>query len=75
MGKKPAFVRCLSAAVSGQQRPMVPRLAAMIRAFHIERAYSEPVTPVAIVTTQPDHPPLFRLAPGALRLRAGCHSW
>jgi hypothetical protein len=32
MGKKPAFVRCLSAAVSGQQRPMVPRLAAMIRA-------------------------------------------
>jgi unspecific monooxygenase len=38
-------------------------LAAMIRAFHIERAFSEPVVPVAIVTTQPDHPPLFRLAP------------
>jgi hypothetical protein len=35
----------------------------MIRAFHIERAFSEPVVPVAIVTTQPDHPPLFRLAP------------
>jgi len=38
-------------------------LAAMVRAFHIERAYAEPVVPVAIVTTQPDHPPLFRLAP------------
>jgi cytochrome P450 len=37
-------------------------LAAMIRAFRIERAYSEPVVPVAVVTTQPDHPPLFRLA-------------
>jgi unspecific monooxygenase len=36
-------------------------LAAMIRAFHIERAGTEPVVPVAIVTTQPDHPPLFRL--------------
>ena len=38
-------------------------LAAMIRAFHIERADTKPVVPVAIVTTQPDHPPLFRLAP------------
>jgi hypothetical protein len=35
----------------------------MIQAFHIERADTEPVVPVAIVTTQPDHPPLFRLAP------------
>ena len=38
-------------------------LAAMIRSFHIERADSDPVMPVAIVTTQPDHPPPFRLAP------------
>ncbi len=38
-------------------------LAAMVRAFHIERADTEPVVPVAVVTTQPDHPPLFRLAP------------
>jgi cytochrome P450 len=36
-------------------------LATMIRAFHIERADDEPVTPIAIVTTQPEHPPLFRL--------------
>jgi cytochrome P450 len=38
-------------------------VAAMVQAFHIERASSEPVMPVAIVTTQPDHPPLFRLVP------------
>jgi hypothetical protein len=35
----------------------------MIKAFQIERASAEPVMPVAIVTTQPDHPPLFRLQP------------
>jgi cytochrome P450 len=38
-------------------------LASMIKAFHIERADDEPVMPIAIVTTQPDHPPLFRLRP------------
>ena len=38
-------------------------LASLIRAFHIERAGTEPVVPIAIVTTQPDHPPLFRLRP------------
>jgi cytochrome P450 len=36
-------------------------LATLIQAFHIERADGEPVEPIAIVTTQPDHPPLFRL--------------
>jgi cytochrome P450 len=36
-------------------------LASMIQAFHIERTDTEPVVPIAIVTTQPDHPPLFRL--------------
>ena len=40
-------------------------LATLIQTFHIERADDTPVTPRAIVTTQPDHPPLFRL-----RLRA-----
>jgi cytochrome P450 len=38
-------------------------LATMIKAFKIERADDKPVEPVAIVTTQPDHPPLFRLQP------------
>jgi hypothetical protein len=33
----------------------------MIQAFRIARADDEPVEPIAIVTTQPDHPPLFRL--------------
>jgi cytochrome P450 len=36
-------------------------LASMIKVFRIERAHDEPVEPIAIVTTQPDHPPLFRL--------------
>jgi cytochrome P450 len=36
-------------------------LANMIQAFRIARADDEPVEPIAIVTTQPDHPPLFRL--------------
>jgi cytochrome P450 len=36
-------------------------LAALTRAFHIAREDSTPVLPVAIVTTQPDHAPMFRL--------------
>ena len=36
-------------------------LASMIQAFQIERVDDETVEPIAIVTTQPDHPPLFRL--------------
>ncbi len=52
---------CIGAQFALTEATLV--LAAMIRAFHVERAYSEPVMPVAIVTTQPDHPPLFRLAP------------
>ena len=36
-------------------------LASMIQAFQIERADDEPIEPIAIVTTQPDHPPHFRL--------------
>ncbi|MDE2580351.1 MAG: cytochrome P450 [Rhodospirillales bacterium] len=36
-------------------------LAALVRAFEITRADDRPVLPVAIVTTQPDHAPGFRL--------------
>jgi cytochrome P450 len=36
-------------------------LASMVQTFRIERTDGDPVTPVGIVTTQPDHPPLFRL--------------
>jgi unspecific monooxygenase len=52
---------CIGAQFALTEATLV--LAAMIRAFHIERAYSEPVMPVAVVTTQPDHPPLFHLDP------------
>jgi cytochrome P450 len=38
-------------------------LAALTRTFHIARADATPVLPVAIVTTQPDHAPMFRLRP------------
>jgi cytochrome P450 len=36
-------------------------LASFIQRFHVEREDSRPVLPVAVVTTQPDHAPLFRL--------------
>ena len=36
-------------------------LARMIQAFQIERTDSRPILPVAVVTTQPDHAPGFRL--------------
>jgi len=52
---------CIGAQFALTEATLV--LAAMTRAFHIERASAEPVVPVAIVTTQPDHPPLFHLAP------------
>src|SRR5271155_2756483 len=51
---------CIGAQFALTEATLV--LAAMTRAFHIERDDTEPVVPVAIVTTQPDHPPLFRLA-------------
>jgi unspecific monooxygenase len=37
-------------------------LAMTIQRFRISRADSTPVLPVAVVTTQPDHPAMFRLA-------------
>jgi cytochrome P450 len=36
-------------------------LAELMRSFRIELVTSRPVLPVAVVTTQPDHSPLFRL--------------
>ncbi len=54
---------CIGAQFALTEATLV--LAALIQAFHIERASAEPVAPLAIVTTQPDHPPLFRLRPRA----------
>lgn len=50
---------CIGAQFALTEATLV--LARLIQAFDIERADDEPVTPIAIVTTQPDHPPLFRL--------------
>jgi len=52
---------CIGAQFALTEATLV--LATMVKAFQIERADGEPVEPVAIVTTQPDHPPLFRLHP------------
>jgi cytochrome P450 len=38
-------------------------LAALIKAFHIEKQGPRPVLPLAVVTTQPDHAPDFLLYP------------
>ncbi|MBV8743695.1 MAG: cytochrome P450 [Xanthobacteraceae bacterium] len=38
-------------------------LAMLIKQFRITRASTEPVLPVAVITTAPDHPALFRLQP------------
>jgi|HubBroStandDraft_1064217.scaffolds.fasta_scaffold10499_3 cytochrome P450 len=37
-------------------------LASLIQRFHITRNDTRPVWPIAVVTTQPDHAPLFHLA-------------
>jgi cytochrome P450 len=52
---------CIGAQFALTEATLV--LAAVVQAFRIERASKEPVVPVAIVTNQPDHPPLFRLYP------------
>jgi len=52
---------CIGAQFALTEATLV--VAGMIRAFRIELPDAERVVPVAIVTTQPDHPPLFRLAP------------
>ena len=50
---------CIGAQFALTEATLV--LATLIQAFHIERADDIPVTPRAVVTTQPDHPPPFRL--------------
>jgi len=52
---------CIGAQFALTEATLV--LAAMLKAFEIERADDKPVIPVGIVTTQPDHPPPFRLRP------------
>ena len=52
---------CIGAQFALTEATLV--LATMIKAFEIEREGDEPVVPVGIVTTQPDHHPLFRLQP------------
>jgi unspecific monooxygenase len=52
---------CIGAQFALTEATLV--LASLIQAFHVERPDAAPVAPVAIVTTQPDPPPLFRLSP------------
>ncbi len=52
---------CIGAQFALTEATLV--LATLIQAFRIERADDTPVTPRAIVTTQPDHPPPFLLRP------------
>jgi len=50
---------CIGAQFALTEATLV--LATLIQTFHVERADDTPVTPRAVVTTQPDHPPPFRL--------------
>jgi cytochrome P450 len=50
---------CIGAQFALTEATLV--LAKMIKAFEIGRADTGWVTPIGIITTQPDHPPLFRL--------------
>ncbi len=52
---------CIGAQFALTEATLV--LATLIQSFRIERADDLPVTPRAIVTTQPDHPPPFLLRP------------
>jgi len=52
---------CIGAQFALTEATLV--LAMMLQAFEIRCADSEAVAPVGIVTTQPDHPPLFTLRP------------
>jgi cytochrome P450 len=52
---------CIGAQFALTEASLV--LAMLLRRFAIERASGEGVTPVGLVTTQPDHVPLFRLNP------------
>jgi unspecific monooxygenase len=50
---------CIGAQFALTEATLV--LAKMIKAFEIGRAANPPVTPIGIITTQPDHPPRFHL--------------
>jgi unspecific monooxygenase len=50
---------CIGAAFALTEATLV--LATLLRRFRVALVSSRPVLPVAIVTTQPDHAPLFRL--------------
>jgi cytochrome P450 len=52
---------CIGAQFALTEATLV--LATMIQNFRIERGDDTPVTPRAVVTTQPDHPPPFLLHP------------
>ena len=52
---------CIGAQFALTEATLV--LATLIQNFRIERADDTPVTPRAVVTTQPDHPPPFLLRP------------
>jgi cytochrome P450 len=50
---------CIGAHFAVREATLV--LAELVRNFRIELASQRPVLPVGIVTTQPDHAPMFRL--------------
>jgi unspecific monooxygenase len=52
---------CIGAQFALAEATLV--LAKMLRAYDISRADNDGVAPVGIITTQPDHAPLFRLRP------------
>jgi cytochrome P450 len=52
---------CIGAQFALTEATLV--LATLIQSFHVERADNTPVTACAVVTTQPDHPPPFRIRP------------
>ena len=50
---------CIGAQFALAEAALV--LAMLIQRFTVTRATAEPVVPVSVVTTHPDHPPTFRL--------------
>ena len=54
---------CIGAQFALTEASLV--LATLVQRFAIALADDRPVLPVAVITTQPDHPALFRLVPRA----------
>ncbi len=52
---------CIGAAFALTEATLA--LSRIVGHFHLERADARPVLPAAVVTTQPDHAPAFRLTP------------